>query len=237
VHGKSLAAGLRALSEADDFVPRPSRVEAELNVPLLISSHQTPVLKGEPTEGITPLVARQRYYTFAQEQLGAAAGREPAGSLALYALGRIQPTLITGGESDNNSADPKSIAFYRAALTADTRNYVAANELGVLLARFGMWQSARAAFVQSLSVAPQSVTWRNLAIVHQQLGETQLAQRAQIESQAVAARERNGRPNSSAPDVQWVSPEVFARASSTTQANLVQTPKDKPSKAPATTRK
>jgi tetratricopeptide (TPR) repeat protein len=234
VHSKARAAGLRALSEADDFVPRLSRVEAELNVPLLISSHQTPVLKGESTENITPLAARQRYYTFAQEQLGAAAGREPAGSLALYALGRIQPTLITGSDSDSKTADPKSVAFYRAALTVDGRNYLASNELGVLLARFGMWREARAAFVQSLSVAPQGVTWRNLAIVHAQLGEKQLAERAQLESQVVAARERTGRVNGSAPEVKWVDAETFAKSSSNAHVDVVQTPKETGKTLPTT---
>ena len=226
------------MSEADDFVPRSSRVEAELNVPLLVSSHQTPVLKNQPIDGITPLVARQRYYTFAQEQLGAAAGREPAGSLALYALGKIQPGVTTAMEPDDKSADPNAVVYFRAALTVDSRNYMAANDLGVLLARFGMWQEARGVLAHSLSIAPQSTTWRNLAIVHQKLGEADLAARAGSESQALAARERKeqGR-NGSAPDVKWIAPEAFANTSSSNQIDVVQNPKDKPTKTPATARK
>jgi hypothetical protein len=64
VHSLALARGLRALEEADDFVPKGSRLEADLNVAAIVLSHETPVLKSAANQA-TPLVAVQRYYTYA----------------------------------------------------------------------------------------------------------------------------------------------------------------------------
>ena len=66
-HSQALAAGMRALDEAEDFVPRGSRLEADLDLSMLISGHRTPVLKEANAKELSPLVAQQRYYSYAQK--------------------------------------------------------------------------------------------------------------------------------------------------------------------------
>ena len=50
--------------------------------------HRTPVIKTEPLDALSPVIAQRRYYTFAQEQLALAAAGERASSLALYGLAK-----------------------------------------------------------------------------------------------------------------------------------------------------
>jgi hypothetical protein len=91
-HSQALAAGLRALDEADDFVPEGVQLEAELDVRATASSHRTPVL-AEHSETVLPHEAVALYHDFAQEQLANAVAAEQAGSMALYGLGRIDAQL------------------------------------------------------------------------------------------------------------------------------------------------
>ena len=88
-HSRALSAGLTALKEAGDFLPSGGKLEADLDLPTIVASHRTPVLKNTAMENLVPLVALKSYFTFAQEQLSAAAGHEVAGSMALYALGKL----------------------------------------------------------------------------------------------------------------------------------------------------
>ena len=97
-HSRSLAAGLTAIKEAEDFVPVGSRLEADLDLAAIVGGHRTPVLKTAQTDRLTPRTALSTYFTFAQEQLAAAAGREVAGSMALHALGKLHVAL-SGGPS------------------------------------------------------------------------------------------------------------------------------------------
>ena len=95
-HSRALAAGLTALKEAQDFLPKGGKLEADLDLPTIVASHRTPVLKGAPAGSLLPLVALKAYFTFAQAQLSQAAGHEVAGSMALYALGKLH-AVGTGG--------------------------------------------------------------------------------------------------------------------------------------------
>lgn len=204
-HSEALAAGLDALKEASDFAPQGTDLEAHLNLPLLIASHRTPILKQAPTENLMPLAALQRYYTYAQEQFALAAGNLPVASAALYGLGRVQTVIAqTHGETDNLSG-PKMMTYYQAALLVDEGNYRAANELGVLLARYGQFEDARRVLVHSVSVHSQPESWHNLAVVHDQLGQSEMAQRARFEAQLASQRKT---PN---PDglVRWVEPAAL----------------------------
>ena len=58
------------------------------------------------------------------------------------------------------------------------KNYMAANDLGVLLAQCGNYADARTMLEHSLSLCPQSTSWQNLAVVYRQLGQTALAEQA-----------------------------------------------------------
>ena len=87
-HGKSLAAGLTAFREAEDFLPRGSKVEADLDIPVLIAGHTTPVLKDADNANTTALSALKNYLTYARDQFAAAAGKEISGSMALCGAGQ-----------------------------------------------------------------------------------------------------------------------------------------------------
>ena len=216
---QSLASGLAALDEADDFSPRGTRLDVELDLPLLVRGHRTPVLKGVDVKEMSPLVAAGRYYTYAQQQLGMAAGGEMAGSLALYGLGKVHDMINEQRMPKFNAPLPKAMVYHQAALTTDPRNFRAANDLGVLLARAGRLDIAKIMLQHSLSVTSQPAVWQNLAVVHDQLGETQLSTRAR---QLAAASQAEGlkafppgaNPNTSRFAVQWVDPEKFASLSS-----------------------
>jgi hypothetical protein len=214
-HSQALAAGLRALDESDDFAPRGARLEADLDIAILIPAHRTPVLKDAVHEDVSPLVARQRYYTYAQQQLAIAGGGERAGSMALYGLGKVHSALISQKIGGSSTDGPKAMAFHQAALLSNSDNYMAANELGVMLARYGELHSARGLFLHSVSLQPQASVWNNLAVVHERLGEASLAHAARQEAAMLArsAESPQGDHDASRPNVVWTDPATFARSS------------------------
>jgi tetratricopeptide (TPR) repeat protein len=189
----------------------------------LVAGHKTPLLKGN-AENLSPLAAAQRYYTYAQEQLSAAAAADPAGSLALYALGRAAL-----GPSNQHAASLQStaqaMALYQAALMADSKNFRAANELGVLMAGQGNLPQARDLFLQSAAASPQAATWYNLASVHLRMKEPQLAAQAKAQGDTLA---RAGRVGSN-PLVHVVDTQTFAQ----TRPASDSVPPQAPAAAPA----
>jgi hypothetical protein len=108
------------------------------------------------------------------------------------------------------------MVFYQAALLVDGRNYMAANELGVLLARMGQWQHAREVLRHGVSVGHRPELWRNLARVHQELGELDWA--ASALGEAARAEQRLYRTSGPAQlhngggFVRWVSPHQLSRS-------------------------
>jgi hypothetical protein len=252
IHGKALAMALIAMKEAEDFLPRGSRLEADLDVAAIIAIHTTPVLKsfvvvpsggrsdvapssdpfavppsgGEDdhaqpakagtTNTLTPMTALKCYFTFAQEQLSVAAGHEVAGSMSLYALGKLHDSLAQKQSDREPAAGSKAMVFYQAALLVDPANVMAANDLGVLLARAGDYRHARLMLEHSVSIHPYSATWHSLAVVYRQLGEPALADRANGQSALagqVEMAERQRRTGTSKEGIQWLDPETFAQTS------------------------
>jgi len=214
-HSLALAAGWRALEEADDFFPTGSWLEAELNLPDIIGSHRTPVLKEAPVESLTPLASLQCYFTYSQEQLAESVGEELAGSMALYGLGNVHRAMAAKRISSVRAARPKAMVCYQAALLASPQNYMASNELGVLLARGGRNENARVALEHSVSISPHAAGWHNLAVVYRQLGQTALAERADRQSLAVdpsQAGRRGRRLPSPRQQVEWVDPSRFVQS-------------------------
>ena len=227
LHSRSLAAGLTAVKEAEDFIPDGSRLEADLDISAIIDGHRTPVLKNTETETLTPLLALKCYFSFAQEQLAAAAGREVAGSMALHALGKLHSALAIPNSSLVRAPEPKAMAFYQAALLVYPQNFMAANDLGVLLARCGNFHQARAFLEHGLSIHQQSTGWHNLALVYRQLGQTGLARRAQQQSAAAHRAEtarRKALQNSAHGPVRWVDPHTFAQTNANTPPSLQAMP-------------
>jgi hypothetical protein len=205
-HSSALSAGMIALREAADFAPPPGRDAAAIRVGEIARTHRTPVLDANAT--VPPIVAQQHYYAFAQQQLAFAGGGQPAASQALYTLGRIQAALASQ-PSAAPLHGPGAIVFHQAALVVDSRNYLAANELGVLLARYGQLTGARQALLHSVTTRPHAEGWHNLAIVHERLGEADLAKLARSEQQLLA-RGAAAPPAAPTGQVQWVDAQTFA---------------------------
>ena len=221
-HSQALAAGLRALGESDDFVAGESRLSADLNVAAIAAVHRTPVVRDAP-QGITPLMAQHEYYSYAQQQLGESVEGQPAGSAALSGLGKLYSVMAGDRSVELAAAEPKALTLHQAALVADANNATAANELGVLLARFGRYDDARAWLQHSVALAPEPATWHNLAVVHQQLGQPALAEQARRHQLALQPA---GQPNSRLPEVRWVSTQEFGGAQG---AAAPATPSNQPS--------
>ena len=217
-HTTALAAGLTALEEAEDFVPQGSRLEADLNVADLVSVHDTPACKELDTANLLPVIAAQHYYTYAQRQFAVAAGGQEAASMALFGLGKTYATLAIEKTVAAAVAEPKAMVFHWAALAADPGNFLAANELAVLYARWGEYVTARSLLQHSIAVLPHSAVWRNLAHVHDRLGEQKLAELARLEAEVAAKREAAAPPNNpegivASSDVKWLDAKEFAATS------------------------
>ena len=115
--------------------------------------------------------------------------------------------------------ESKALVFYQAALLVYPKNFMAANDLGVLLAQCGRWADARTMLERSASLCPQSTNWQNLAAVYRQLGQTALADRAA--GQATRCRQmelarRKTSPTGANDLVLWVDPQTFAQTSTNT---------------------
>ena len=217
-HRQALDAGLMALEEADAFAPNGTLPSVSLDLKQIVAGHQTPVLKDADFEKITPLVALQRYYAYAQERLAAAGEHEPVVSRTLYRMGRLQMVMSGGLNGRRTLGGPKAMALYKAALKVDSKNYIAANQLGVLLARYGQPEEARRVLMHSMSVSPQPETYHNLAVVHRTLGNDEASRQAQAQYQqqlAVAEQRRKERRAGGVVDentqVNWVSAAAFTR--------------------------
>jgi tetratricopeptide (TPR) repeat protein len=234
-HGRALSAALTAMKEAEDFLPSGSRLEADADLSRIIAAHTTPVLKTEAAN-VTSMTALKCYFTFAQEQYAAAAGHEVAGSMALYALGKLHDAMAHRKSGAVPAAEPKAMVYYQAAMLAYPKNFMAANDLGVLLAQSGHCADARTILEHSLSLSPQSATWHNLAVVYGQLGQTALARRADQQAatlqQAETAR-RGTSPAAANNSVQWVDPQAFAQTSTGAPNTSGATPQPRGQAAPS----
>jgi len=216
-HALALARGLRAINEAEQFQPLGSELGADIDVASLVTAHRTDILKGEISEEGTIEIslneARDRYHAYAAEQLAIASANAPVASLALYGLGKARASQATERPTLQKIHFPAAMALYQASVQVDGQNFRAANELGVLAARLGRYEQALASLQQSVATAPTKESWRNLAIVHEQLGEQQLAQQALAE--ASQARTMNApvgaHPALASSNVRWVSPQAFAQ--------------------------
>jgi len=211
-HAAALASGLTALKEASDFAAQGQGL-GTVDVRAVALAHQTPLLKCQDATSLSPVVAQQQYYGFAQSQLIAAAGGQPAASQVLYRLGRLQTALAAHDAAPQALHGPQAIVFQQAALAIDGNNYLAANELGVLLARYGQLESARELLVRSVSIHPQVESWHNLSVVHRRLGEAELARQADRERELLA--QKSGSSANRAGDlVRWVDTRTFAATGS-----------------------
>lgn len=207
-HSDALAEAIVALEEAGDFIPSGARLEANVDLSMVVSSHRTPVLKNRDLQFETALTAAQLYFNYAQDKLSIACGGVPETARALVGLGRIQEYLYKTTGDNRTLIGPRSMALFQTALAIDGSNFEAANELGVMLARYGQLEDAKQVLLQGVKSSPRAEIWQNLASVHQSLGEAEMAQRASTEAQL--ARQFS-ETNAGLDAVRWVSPEEMAQ--------------------------
>jgi len=218
-HARAAQAGLTALEETKDFVPADTPHDIQLNVAQLAATHKTPVLANIDTSRMSRAEALQRYHTYATQQLAFAGGRSTIASSALYGLGRAASITTAGASTRNPVAAPNAMALFQAALLIDPQNYMASNELGVLMARYGDLEGAANQLKHSLSIKPQVETWHNLATVYRRMDQPEKAEMAETERTKLAAeRKRAGIAEGSAdfgsrPTLQWVDADTFAASS------------------------
>jgi len=186
-HARALSAGLTALEEARDFVS--SSPQQRLSLGELVLGHQTPVLQDVALDQLSNQDALQSYLNYAQQQLSTAGGDLLPGADALFALGKLHllQSQQTGSRTPRLELE-RAIMLFHAALVIEPKHSLAANEAGVALARLGRMNEAKLALQHSASLTAHPSTWRNLASVHQSLGEGQLAQLAERESQTAKDR-------------------------------------------------
>ncbi len=208
-HAGALAAGLTALEEARDFAISSNRPANAINATGIAANHRTPLLRDASRATVSPVVAQQQYFGYAQSQFVLATGGVPAASQILYRLGRLQTAMAAHDADPLALHAPQSIVFHQAALATDGGNWLAANELGVLYARYGQLAEARQLLVYSVNIHPNVEGWHNLAVVHRRLGETDLAERA--EAERVQLAQKATKSAADAGDmVRWVDPKTFA---------------------------
>jgi hypothetical protein len=206
---QALAAGLRALDEAEDFVPAGIQLEADIEVQIVASSHRTPALQ-DGQDNILPHQAAELYHRYAEEQLAFAVSDEQAGSMALHGLGKIY-ALLAARNDDDMQWTRRAHTMYSAALVARPDNHLAANELGVILCRSGRTVAAIELFARTIDGAPSSLAYHNLAVAQRKLGLQVQAAANEHQSQRLAALERANGAVSQREGVTWVSSEEMAR--------------------------
>jgi len=202
----ALAAGIRALREAEDFAPRGTQLEAELDITVLCASHRTPVAKQAKFANLVPRLMMDRYLRYAQLQLAMSVAGEPAGSMALHALGKLNSQLGRVEPTKHHLAQRHAIAYQQAALLAHNQNHLAAHELGILLATSGHFSEAQQLLLQVAAREPNAIVFRNLARVQEKLGQPGPALANRDLARQLSQQGATGTNN-----IQWVSPDQFAQ--------------------------
>jgi tetratricopeptide (TPR) repeat protein len=199
-----LAAGLRALGEADDFVMIDAEQQLNIDMAGIVAMHESRIITEAEASMLTPIAAMQKYFQYATEQISAAAGNSVVAADALYAMGKLLQTSSSEDPAGKPIDRAKAMVMFQAALAANAEDYRSANELGVLMAHNGRWEMARDLFAQSLKIHKTAEAWLNIAEAHEQLGESGYAEQARVEYRQLVTA---GHPDS---NVEWVSAQQFA---------------------------
>ena len=209
-HATALRRGLAAFHEAADFFPRSNKPDQDVNLRSVAAGHETPIFNHVDTAGLTPEQGLREYLSFAEQELARGLGHDPIAAQALYGLGRLQTHPEANAAAPGHVQARRAITLYQAALIIDSRNYSAANELGVLLARHGQFEQAVRALRHCVALSPQATAWKNLAAVHEQMGQREQARLARREASTAASSSQRGMSVAPGPSVQWVDAEAFA---------------------------
>ena len=209
-HSQALTAGLTALREAEDFQSGAERLATDIDLVRVVATHQTEVLKNDPILAqLTPMMALRKYLEYGKRQLTSAAGNQPVASKALYCLARLEATESKDNPMAQPISGPRAIALHQTAVIVDSRNHLAANELGVLFARYGQLQSARHVLRHATTISSEPETWYNLAKVYEMEGAPQQAAHALNKYEQLRKGSEQASKKRPEQVVNWVSPEAF----------------------------
>jgi tetratricopeptide (TPR) repeat protein len=176
----AIIAGLTALNEADDFVSS-QPLGSKAGMKGIIAAHRTPALKEAAVEGLTPPIAIQRYCDYAQQQLLVGCDNIPIAARALFGLARTEEAMARDSANETVGC-PKAMVLFETAMRIDPRNHQAANELGVLLARYGQLDAAVAVLKHSVQIKPTAEGYYNLSVVYGRMGLAREAELALAQS-------------------------------------------------------
>jgi tetratricopeptide (TPR) repeat protein len=191
-HRQQLAEAIVALSEAEEFFVDDPQSGGRAQLNNVVVTHRTSVLKSMDLSQVTPMAAMQEYFAFAQHQLTEALGGQPSAAPALFGLGKTYQALSMQRDALEGLHGAKSLLMYQVAVRVDPTHHLAANELGVMLARYGQYEDAKRALLQCPEGRRPAEVWHNLAIVHQQLGEQAAADGARRQFALAVQAQRNG---------------------------------------------
>ncbi len=211
----------RAICSAQmQFIKAIRQIAVALDLEQVGHTHQTALDEGlrilalvEAPRANDPdaLALMQQQLLNAQKQLAFAGGHIPTASMALYSFGRSYTALAEESEEERGLAGPKAITLYQAALAVDGDNYLAANELAVLLVRYGQYQDAEQVLTRALARSQRPELWRNLAVVYERSGRVSAAKQAQQRHEELNAGRTTGVHASFAANIRWTEPVEFNR--------------------------
>jgi hypothetical protein len=209
---RAIVAGLNALTEADDFV-RTDPLASKAGMRGLVAAHRTPVLKNVDVDAITPPIAISKYCEYASQQLVVACHDVPMAAKALFGLGRIEVAMGRSIGAPTVGC-PKAMVLFETAVQIDPQHHQAANELGVLLARYGQMDRAAAVLQKSVRAKGTAEGYYNLAVVYREMGLPHDADAALAESRKFGSVESTVKERRNAPvDIQLVDLATFQERS------------------------
>ncbi len=192
VLSRRLRDALLALDEAQDFMADSG--PSSLDVSALISRHQSKILKTADSTDLTNFAAAQAYYSAARVMFHDTFQKNKLASRAFYSLGKLHSISSVNG-NDEATQSARAMLFQYAALDCDDRNYPAANELGVMLAKSNRLEEARDVLNHCANVQPTLSTLQSLAHVNEALGETAAARQAEMFASNLEAANKRPNPN------------------------------------------
>jgi tetratricopeptide (TPR) repeat protein len=199
-----------ALREAVDFVPHSGTRSGRIDVAHLVAGHQSKVIEPQTAGSWSSVAAHEAYLAFARRRLADAGAGQRAASVALHGLGKVHAAM-EGDDRDAVDGRKKARAFYEAALEVGPDNFIAVNDLAVLLAEEGDLERGRAALESGLRISRQPAMLQNLAVVYGRMGQPQAAEQLRAEA---ASLERHAAAGTGellpTYDVRWMDPRAFA---------------------------
>ena len=208
-HTSALRKALAAYEEAVDFYPTSAKPDEDVNLYMILGGHKTPVLAKADATRLTPRQCVREYMAYAEQEFTLALGNDGFASQALYGLGRLEASQETASTSAPQVRANRSLMLYQTAMLIDQRNYAAANELGVLLARYGKYDNAIAALQHCVKFSPEPTAWKNLANIYRRVGNHSQARMADARVHQTMARKPGTPFVANQTKVEWVRPESF----------------------------